>query len=171
VTPPVTVCQRRWNDPDAVALRAAMTGEMRQRYADRLTDPIHLPDAQAVAPTSVAWTGVAYTADATPVGHAALRWHGPDLELKRMYVQPAQRGRGVAQALLDAIRETAGRLGAARIVLQTGDRQPDAVRRYERAGYRPIPVFAPYDVLPYSRCFALVVRPTLTLPAKVTVSA
>ncbi|MFF0151692.1 GNAT family N-acetyltransferase [Micromonospora sp. NPDC005203] len=171
MTPPATVCQRRWNDPDAVALRAAMTAEMRQRYADRLADPIHLSDAQAIAPTSVAWTGVAYTADATPVGHAALRWRGADLELKRMYVLPAHRGRGVAQALLDAIRETAGRLGAARIVLQTGDRQPDAVRRYEVAGYRPIPVFAPYDVLPYSRCFALVLRPTLTLPAKVTVPA
>lgn len=35
----------------------------------------------------------------------------------------------------------------------------------------PIPVFAPYDVLPYSRCFDLVMRPTLTLPAKVTVPA
>ncbi|GGO32230.1 GNAT family N-acetyltransferase [Micromonospora parathelypteridis] len=171
MTRPVTVCHRRWDDRDAVALRTAMTGEMRQRYADRLSDPIHLPDAQAVAATSVAWTGVAYTADATPVGHAALRWHGPDLELKRMYVLPAHRGRGVAQALLDAIRETAGRLGAARIVLQTGDRQPDAIRRYEGAGYRPIPVFAPYDVLPYSRCFALVVRPSLTLPAKVPVPA
>lgn len=170
MTPPV-VCRLRWDDPDAVTLRTAMTAEMRQRYADRPADPIHLPDAQAVAPTSVAWTGVAYTVDAVPVGHAALRWHGTDLELKRMYVLPAHRGRGVAQALLDAIRETAGRLGAARIVLQTGDRQPDAIRRYEGAGYRPIPVFAPYDVLPYSRCFALVVRPTLTLPTKVTAPA
>ncbi|MFI6234757.1 GNAT family N-acetyltransferase [Micromonospora sp. NPDC050784] len=103
MTPPATVCQRRWNDPDAIALRAAMTGEMRQRYADRLADPIHLPDAQAIAPTSVAWTGVAYTADATPVGHAALRWHGADLELKRMYVLPAHRGRGVALVMRPAL--------------------------------------------------------------------
>ncbi|MEU4336990.1 GNAT family N-acetyltransferase [Micromonospora lupini] len=171
MSPPVTVCRRRWGDPDAAALRAAMTAELRQRYADRPADPIHLPDTQVLAPTSVAWTGVAYTADATPVGHAALRWHGPDLELKRMYVLPAHRGRGVAAILLDAVREAAGQLGAARIVLQTGDRQPDAVRRYEQAGYHPIPVFAPYDALPYSRCFALAVRPPLTLPPRVTVPA
>ncbi|GAB3960637.1 GNAT family N-acetyltransferase [Micromonospora vulcania] len=148
-----------------------MTGELRQRYADRPDDPIHLPPAQALAAGSMAFTGVAYTAEAIPVGHAALRWHGPDLELKRMYVLPAYRGRGVAEILLDAASEAAGQLGAARIVLQTGDRQPDAVRRYERAGYRPIPVFPPYDVLPYSRCFALVVRPPLTLPPKATVPA
>ncbi|MET8042675.1 GNAT family N-acetyltransferase [Micromonospora sp. NPDC005215] len=166
-----TVCRRRWDDPDASALRSAMTTELRQRYADRPTDPIHLPPARALAPTSVAWTGVAYTADATPVGHAALRWHGPDLELKRMYVLPAYRGCGVAEILLDAVWEAAGQLGAARIVLQTGDRQPDAIRRYERAGYEPIPVFPPYDVLPYSRCFALAVRPSLTTPPKVTVPA
>ncbi|WP_229403353.1 GNAT family N-acetyltransferase [Micromonospora okii] len=158
MTTPVTVYRRRWDDPDATALRAGMTAELRHRYADRPDDPIHLPTAQVLTPTSVAWTGVAYTADATPVGHAAMRWHGPDLELKRMYVPPAHRGRGVAGSLLDAAREAAGQLGASRIVLQTGDRQPDAIRRYEQAGYRPIPVFAPYDTLPYSRCFALAVR-------------
>ncbi|MEU8423467.1 GNAT family N-acetyltransferase [Micromonospora sp. NPDC048835] len=168
---PVTVCRRRWDDPDAVALRAAMTAELRHRYADRPDDPIHLPTAQVLSPGSVAWTGVAYTAEATPVGHAALRWCGPDLELKRMYVSPAHRGRGIAGGLLDVAREAAGQLGAVRIVLQTGDRQPDAIRRYEQAGYQPIPVFAPYDTLPYSRCFALTVRPPLILPPKVTVPA
>ncbi|MEV0940909.1 GNAT family N-acetyltransferase [Micromonospora wenchangensis] len=166
---PVTVCRLRPDDPDAVALRAAMTGELRQRYADRPYDPIHLPPERVFAPGSVAWTGVAYTADATPVGHAALRWHGCDLELKRMYVAPAHRGRGIADQLLDAAREAAGQLGAGRIVLQTGDRQPDAVRRYERAGYRPIAVFPPYDALPYSRCFALVIQPGTRRKAPVPV--
>ncbi|MEU1754032.1 GNAT family N-acetyltransferase [Micromonospora matsumotoense] len=164
---PVTVCRLRWDDPDAVALRAAMTGELRQRYADRPYDPIHLPPARVLLPGSMAWTGVAYTADATPVGHAALRWHGPDLELKRMYVVPAHRGWGIADQLLDAAREAAGQFGAGRIVLQTGDRQPDAVRRYVRAGYRPVPVFPPYDALPYSRCYALVIHPSAPRKAPV----
>jgi hypothetical protein len=35
----------------------------------------------------------------------------------------------------------------------TGDRQPDAVRLYEREGYTPIPIFPPYEELPFSRCF------------------
>ncbi|WP_410813976.1 GNAT family N-acetyltransferase [Micromonospora sp. 067-2] len=156
---PVVVCRRRWDDADAVRLRAAMTREMRERYADRLSDPIHLPPAEVVGAASVAWTGVAYTPAATPVGHAALRWHGDDLELKRMYVVPAHRGRGVAALLLTAIEDAAAHLGARRIVLQTGDRQPDAVRRYERAGYVRIPVFPPYDVLPWSLCFARTLVP------------
>ncbi|WP_089156312.1 GNAT family N-acetyltransferase [Micromonospora sp. NBS 11-29] len=156
---PVVVCQRRWHDPDAVRLRAALSSELRDRYADRPTDPIHLPPDEAVASTSVAWTGVAYTPAATPVGHAALRWHGDDLELKRMYVVPAYRGHGVAPALLTAAEDAGARLGARRIVLQTGDRQPDAVRRYERAGYHRVPVFPPYDVLPWSLCFARTLTP------------
>ncbi|MFC3499732.1 GNAT family N-acetyltransferase [Micromonospora krabiensis] len=166
----IAVCRLRWDDPDAVALRAGLTAELRQRYADRAGDPIHLPPDEAIAAPGVAWTGVAYTAG-TPVGHCALRWHGVDLELKRMYVVPDHRGRGVGARLLDAAREAAGRFGAPRIVLQTGDRQPDAVRLYERAGYRPVPVFPPYQALPYSRCLALVVRPPLALSRKATVPA
>ncbi|MFC4144768.1 GNAT family N-acetyltransferase [Micromonospora mangrovi] len=155
----VVVCRRRWQDPDAVRLRAALTSELRNRYADRPTDPIHLPPDEAVAAASVAWTGVAYTPAANPVGHAALRWHGDDLELKRMYVVPEHRGHGVADALLTAAEDAAARLGAARIVLQTGDRQPDAVRRYEQAGYHRLPVFPPYDGLPWSLCFARTLTP------------
>ncbi|OZV77422.1 hypothetical protein CA850_23595 [Micromonospora echinospora] len=62
-TPPtvtaVTICRRRWQDSDAARLRAAMTSELRDRYADRPTDPVHLPPAEAVDAAPVAWTGVA----------------------------------------------------------------------------------------------------------------
>ena len=56
--------------------------------------------------------------------------------------------------VLAAAEQTAQALGAARVVLQTGDRQPDAVRLYEKTGYTPVPVFPPYDELPFSLCFA-----------------
>jgi GNAT superfamily N-acetyltransferase len=143
-----------WDDESAVALRAAMAAEMQHRYADRLAAGVELPARMAVEGETVAFTGLAYSVDGVPVGHAALRWLGADLELKRMYVAPSHRGRGVSVALLAAIERAARALGAPRIVLQTGDRQPDAVRVYERAGYTPIPIFAPYEALTYSRCFA-----------------
>ncbi len=141
-----------WDDPAAVILRNAMVAEMRVRYADRLaTRPP--ASGQPVEAETVAYTGVAYTTDRLPVGHAALRWLGDDLELKRLYVQPAHRGRGVSAALLTAVQQAARRLGARRIVLQTGDRQPDAEHVYARTGYTRIPIFPPYEALTHSRCF------------------
>lgn len=151
-----------WEEPVAVALREAMEAEMRLRYADR-TDPAHgLPPGMSVTPSTVAYTGVAYNRQGLAVGHVALRWAGPGvLELKRMYVMPAYRGRGVAEPLLDAAECVAAELGAERIVLQTGDRQPDAVRMYQRNGYARTPVFPPYETIRHSRCFQK------TVPARV----
>lgn len=159
-TPNSTVVAVDWDHPDAVALRAALTAELADRYADHAADPAVAAALAVEGP--IAYTGLAIR-DGHAVGHLALRANGDDLELKRMYVAPAARGTGTATALLAAAERAAGELGAARIVLQTGDRQPEAVRLYERAGYTPIPVFAPYDALSFSRCFA---KP-VTTPAPV----
>ncbi|MER5644016.1 GNAT family N-acetyltransferase [Streptosporangium sp. NPDC002524] len=142
-----------WDDTAAVALRRAMTEEMDARYADVLAVIGLVPSGMNVQPETVAYTGVAYTAEGVAVGHVALRGLGDDVELKRMFVTPSHRGTRVARALLAAAEDAARALGAPRVVLQTGPRQPDAVRMYEREGYTPIPVFAPYDRLPGSLCF------------------
>jgi GNAT superfamily N-acetyltransferase len=136
-----------WHDVAAEALRDAMSAEMRIRYADRFNN------RNGVEPDTVVYTGVAYTGDREPVGHVALRRLGADLEIKRMYVSPRHRGTGVSVALLAAAEEAAARLGAARIILQTGDRQPDAVRLYEKSGYTRIPIYPPYETQTYSFCF------------------
>ncbi|MBI4266311.1 MAG: GNAT family N-acetyltransferase, partial [Acidobacteria bacterium] len=61
----------------------------------------------------------------TAVACGALRRLGPDTsEVKRMYVRPAFRGRGLARRILAELEETARRRGAARIWLETGIRQP-----------------------------------------------
>ncbi|MEU8385480.1 GNAT family N-acetyltransferase [Streptosporangium sp. NPDC048865] len=145
-----------WDDPAAVALRRAMTEEMDVRYADLLAIVGPVPEGMNVEPETVAYTGVAYAPGGTEglaVGHVALRALGDDMELKRMFVAPSHRGTRVARALLAAAEDAARALGASRVVLQTGPRQPDAVRMYEREGYTPIPLFPPYDRLPGSLCF------------------
>ncbi|MFB9839898.1 GNAT family N-acetyltransferase [Actinoallomurus acaciae] len=152
--PQITVTPVDYADPAAVALRRALTAEMVQRYADRATDPAAQPPVMHVEPDTVVYTAIAVTGDGLPVGHVTLRRAGEDLELKRMYVVPPYRGAGVAGALLRAAEEEARRRGARRIVLQTGDRQPDAVRLYEREGYTPIPILPAYASLWFSRCFA-----------------
>ena len=146
-----------WNDPDAVLLRAALSDELSARYADREADPDHLPKEMAVRPETVVYVGVSYRRG-TPTGHIALRRLGGEFELKNMYVVPNARGTGVSNALLAAVEEAARRSGARRIILQTGDRQPEAVALYERQGYSRIAIFPPYEKLAYSYCFEKVVR-------------
>ncbi len=68
-------------------------------------------------------------------------------EIKRMYVVPAERGRGIAAGLLLALEGECSRLGYSRIRLDTGPDQPAAKRIYERAGYRSIP---DYNSNPYA---------------------
>ena len=56
-------------------------------------------------------------------------------EVKRMYVRPTARGRGVAQAILAKLEEEARARGKSRLMLETGDVRHDAMRLYERAGF------------------------------------
>ncbi|MEV0568820.1 GNAT family N-acetyltransferase [Dactylosporangium sp. NPDC050588] len=151
-----------WDDAAAVALREAMAEEVALRYPDRFND------RNGVDAGDVVYTGVVYTADGQPVGHAALRRLGEDLELKRMYIVPAHRGTGVSTALLAAVEEAAVRLGGRRLLLQTGDRQPEAVRLYEKTGYTRIPIFPPYETQTYSFCFEKVLRPVRTATTVIT---
>jgi GNAT superfamily N-acetyltransferase len=59
-------------------------------------------------------------------------------EIKRMYVAPGARRRGLGRRLLEALEEEARSLGYARIRLDTGARQPEARAMYERAGYHAV---------------------------------
>lgn len=70
------------------------------------------------------------------VGMGALRREDDGIgEVKRMYTLPEVRGQRVGRALLDAIVELAEAEGFRRLVLETGDRHPEAWRLYERAGF------------------------------------
>jgi GNAT superfamily N-acetyltransferase len=75
-------------------------------------------------------------------------------ELKRMYVAPESRGRGLGRALLNALEREARALGARRLVLETGTRQGAAIALYHRAGFVDIPPFGEYRESPTSLCLA-----------------
>ena len=75
-------------------------------------------------------------------------------ELKRMYVRPACRGRGIARQLLAALEELAFRQGHSVVCLETGSYLPAAIGLYTSCGYEPIPVYGEYVDNPYSVCFA-----------------
>lgn len=75
------------------------------------------------------------------------------VEVKRMYVRPSARGRGFSRQILQALETQARDSGVERILLETGDRQPEALSLYRTAGYVPIPPFGDYAGGPHSRCF------------------
>jgi len=74
-------------------------------------------------------------------------------ELKRMYVRPAFRGRGIARQLIVALEEEALAVDRPVLRLETGTYLPAAIALYRSAGYLPIPVFGEYVGNPFSVCF------------------
>jgi len=74
-------------------------------------------------------------------------------EVKRMYVVPEARGRGLGRRLLEELEAEARRLGYESVVLETGDRQRAAVGLYEATGYARIPCYPPYDSRELSICY------------------
>jgi GNAT superfamily N-acetyltransferase len=91
-----------------------------------------------------------------PVGCAGWRSHPGDrgtAELKRMYVAPSARAAGVATALLAAVEESAADQRRTRLILECGDRQPEAIALYEKLGYARIPDFGHYKDAPGVRSY------------------
>ena len=138
--------------PDAQRLLADLTAEITAIYADLGYDGTGgFALADLDGPRSV--FVVAY-ADGHAVGCGALRPFDDDIaEVKRMYTVPAWRGRGVAAAVLAELERQARAFGYPIMRLETGDRQPGAIRLYERSGYRHIPPFGPYVAWDDSVCF------------------
>jgi GNAT superfamily N-acetyltransferase len=139
----MTIQQADILSPTALALIQALNAELLGRYPEENANHFRL-DAEEVAEGHGAFL-IAFR-DGTPVGCGALRrieaWTG---EIKRMYVSPAERGRGFGRALLDALEVEAHALGLRRLVLETGVRQPDAISVYERAGFTRIGPFGEYE--------------------------
>ncbi|WP_328330365.1 GNAT family N-acetyltransferase [Kribbella sp. NBC_00382] len=74
-------------------------------------------------------------------------------ELKRMYVAPAFRGRGIATAVLSGLEELAAGEGYRAIRLATGERQPEAIALYERRGYRSTEPYGKYINDQLAHCY------------------
>lgn len=145
-----------YGGPDAQRLINEVQAEYVVRYGspdETLVDP-----AEFAPPEGVFMIG--YLAG-EPVATGGLRRHrevtdAVEVEIKRMYVVPGARGRGLSRVMLAALEERARALGATRLVLETGSRQPEAIRLYTTSGYEPIEGFGHYRCAPESLSFAKV---------------
>jgi GNAT superfamily N-acetyltransferase len=134
-----------YDHPDAVALIAEVQQEYVVRYGSEDGTPV---DPAEFAPPRGLFL-VAYV-DGRPAACGGWRAHETDVELKRMYVAPAFRGRGLARAVLASLERTAVAAGYRRVILETGQRQPEAIALYLSAGYEPVPSFGYYAEAPES---------------------
>ncbi len=142
--------------PDVGLLVSALQQEYVVRYGDTDKTPV---DPAAFAPPRGHFL-VGYD-EGRPVGCGGWRTHDGsdpgllpgDAEIKRMYVVPTARGRGLSRALLAELERTAHAAGIRRLVLETGTQQPEAIGLYASSGYQPIPGFGIHRHLPLSRCF------------------
>ena len=138
---------------------AALTREVVAEYAVRYDDPHD--DIAPVAPDAV-WV-LLRDDDGAPVACGAVQpwtWTLPDAdpevgEVKRMYVVPPARGRGLSRLVLDALVAAARERGLSALVLETGTEQPEALGLYTSYGFAPMHAWGPYREDPRSRCFRL----------------
>ncbi len=90
----------------------------------------------------------------TAVGCGAIKeFDAQTMEIKRMYVAPNYRGKGIASKVLNALEKWAAELGFSTCILETGTRQSSAIRLYQKSGYNQIPNYGQYAHAENSLCF------------------
>lgn len=136
-------------DPRSLALRTAMDEETFGIYADffaamapetraKLDAALHTDQADLV-------DVVIASEDGVDLGHAALRALAEGgFEVKKVFVRPEARGRGVSRTLMAAIEDIAREKGETRLLLQTGPKQLEAITLYRSSGYEHVAEFGPY---------------------------
>ncbi|HEU5147982.1 MAG TPA: GNAT family N-acetyltransferase [Chryseosolibacter sp.] len=96
---------------------------------------------------------LAYENDSA-LGCGAIKEFSSDaVEVKRMYVIPTARSRGVASLILLALEKWAKELSYSKCVLETGTRQPEAIALYLKNGYTRIENYGQYAGVENSLCF------------------
>jgi GNAT superfamily N-acetyltransferase len=135
-------------EPPAAELLAEMRVELNDVYEsfNRLDNPPLVPD-ELRGPGGAYLVG--YDGAEAVAGGGLRRLDDEVAEIKRMFVRPAARSRGVARAVLEALEQTALELGYERIRLDTGPKQVHGLALYRSAGYVDVP---PYNDNPFA-CF------------------
>jgi GNAT superfamily N-acetyltransferase len=137
---------------DVRALTDAQQAEMRELYEGEADIGPAREAAMFVEPDGVFLVVRDEGGRAVACGGIA-RFDAARAELKRMYVVPEARGLGLGRRLLVELESEALRLGYTGVVLETGDRQAEALGLYRSAGYERIPCYPPYDSRALSLCF------------------
>jgi GNAT superfamily N-acetyltransferase len=136
---------------EAMRLLREMRVEAVSRYNDVIDTSAPPPINDPLVPRSVFLIA---RLDNRTVGCAALRPIDTETaEVRRMYVAPAVRRRGIARRLLAELERIAAGFGYCLLRLETGNRQPEAITLYESYGFRRIASYGCHVGDALSICF------------------
>jgi putative acetyltransferase len=128
------------------ALIDALNAELKGIYTEAGTTHFGLDPAEVSGKRGAF---LVISKNGTPVGCGAVRLLDAETgELKRMYVAPSERGRGLGRRLVASLEAEARALGARRLVLETGIWQAAALKLYQATGFQPIPLYGEYCLSP-----------------------
>ena len=145
----VTITEERPDRPDVAPLVEELEAHLASLYP---AESRHGFSVQKLIDQGVVFYVI--RVDGEPAGCGGVKLFGTEFgELKRMYVRPPFRGRGFGKLLIDTLTAHAARRGIKTMRLETGIYQEDAIRLYEREGFRRIEPFANYKYDPVSLCF------------------
>ncbi len=147
----LSIAAESFDSPDARRLVAALDAALselytpEQRFGPNLKVE-HLEEGRG--------TFLVARAGGRAMGCGAIRLLDPTTaEVKRMYVEPDLRGKGVGRAVLAGLESAAGQLGVRRLVLETGVYPEAAIALYRRAGFTQVDCWGEYLSSPTSVCF------------------
>lgn len=165
-----------FDHPDAIELNRQVQLEYAERFGDE-GDVTPLAPAMFEPPQGLYL--IVYDDRGIPVASGGWRsqdkgadgYSDGDAEIKRMYVVPEARGRGLSRLVLTALEDNARAMGRTRMVLETGIKLPEAISLYTSSGYEPCTMFGPYRFHELSRCYAKPLAAAATEPAHATIVA
>jgi putative acetyltransferase len=143
----IRIIRTNSDNSDFIALVKQLDKELWSRYGEEQSffDRFNKLD-------SIKQVVTAYMDD-KPVGCGAIKEYSSDIaEVKRMYVAPEVRGKGIAVKVLRELEQWASELTFDECILETGVEQPEAIRLYEKCGYAVIPNYGQYAGVKSSVC-------------------
>jgi putative acetyltransferase len=140
-------------NPDFIKLVKLLDNDLRMRDGDE-----HSFYAQFNKIDSLKNVVVAYSED-TAVSCGAFKKYDDTAEVKRMFTLPEHRGKGIAAQVLNELESWAAEEGYISCILETGKKQPEAIRLYEKSGYTLIPNYGQYAGVENSVCMKKPLNP------------
>ena len=136
------------DDPDFKELVKELDRDLATRDGEE-----HVFYAQFNTTDKINYVVVAYEKE-LPSGCGALKEYARDsMEVKRMFVRPDKRCKGIASGILYELENWSRELGYKKCILETGKKQPEAIGMYEKNLYNRIPNYGQYENVENSVCF------------------
>ncbi|GAA4294667.1 GNAT family N-acetyltransferase [Aestuariibaculum suncheonense] len=144
----ITLLRTTSTNNDFIALVKLLDTDLAKR-----DDDDHAFYAQFNKIDSINYVVVAYK-DNVPIACGAIKpCNSTTMEIKRMYTAEDYRGKGIASLVLAELEQWASQLSYTTCILETGIKQPEAIKLYEKNGYQNIPNYGQYADVSESKCF------------------